>query len=70
MKKTKISDYLFTIRALSTEDGGGYSIEFPDLPGCMSDGKTIEEAMSNGQDAVACWIAAAKESGRLIPKPG
>jgi antitoxin HicB len=36
----------------------------------MSDGETIEEAIRNGQDAVACWIAAAKESGRTIPKPG
>lgn len=70
MKKTKIPDYPFTIRHLSMEDGGGYLIEFPDLPGCMSDGETIEEAIKNGQDAVACWIAAARESGRTIPKPG
>ena len=31
----------FTVRPLS--EGGGYLIEFPDLPGCMSDGETIEE---------------------------
>jgi antitoxin HicB len=70
MKKIKVPDYPFTIRHLSAEEGGGYLIEFPDLPGCMSDGETIEEAIQNGQDAVACWIAAAKESGRAIPKPG
>ncbi len=70
MKKIKISDYPFTIRHLSTEEGGGYLIEFPDLPGCMSDGETIEEAIKNGQDALSCWIAAAKESKRPIPKPG
>ena len=70
MKKEKISDYPFTIQHLSLEDGGGYLIEFPDLPGCISDGDTIEEAISNGHDAIACWIAAAKESGRKIPKPG
>jgi antitoxin HicB len=56
------SNYLFTIRQLSKEDGGGYLIEFPDLPGCMSDGETIEEAVANGHDAIICWINAAKEA--------
>lgn len=70
MKKTKILDYPFTIHHLPLEDGGGYLIEFPDLPGCMSDGDTPEEAIENGRDAVACWISAAKASGRKIPKPG
>ena len=60
MKKEKTPDYPFTIRHLSKEDGGGYLIEFPDLPGCMSDGETIEEAIANGQDAVSCWIKAAR----------
>jgi len=32
-EKRKILDYLFTIRHLSKEDGGGYLIEYPDLPG-------------------------------------
>lgn len=66
----KTPDYPFTIRQLTQEEGGGFLIEFPDLPGCMSDGETVEEAIDNGKDAVACWIAAAKEAGRDIPKPG
>lgn len=70
MKKEKILDYPFTIRHLSKEDGGGYLIEFPDLPGCMSDGETIEEAIANGHDAVTCWISAAQEAHRPIPHPG
>lgn len=70
MKKEKILDYPFTIRHLSKEDGGGYLIEFPDLPGCMSDGETIAEAIANGHDAVMCWVSAAKEANRSIPKPG
>ena len=63
----KIS-YSFNIRPLSKEEGGGFLIEYPDLPGCMSDGETIEEAIANGQDAVTCWIEAAKASNREIPK--
>jgi antitoxin HicB len=70
MSNTKISEYPFIIRHLSNEDGGGYLIEFPDLPGCMSDGETIEEAIENGQDAIKAWIEAAKEMSRPIPHPG
>lgn len=62
-------NYLFTVRHLSEEEGSGYLIEFPDLPGCMSDGETIEEAIENGADAVACWIDAAKAANRDIPNP-
>ena len=70
MNKSQILDYPFTIRHLSQEEGGGYLIEFPDLPGCFSDGETIENAVENGCDAVSCWIAAANELGRSIPRPG
>lgn len=58
------------MRHLSKEDGGGYLIEFPDLPGCMSDGETPEEAITNGQDAVKMWIETAKELKKSIPEPG
>lgn len=68
--KSQYIDYPFTIRHLSKNEGGGYLIEYPDLPGCMSDGETIDEAIENGKDAVACWIAAAKKAKRHIPFPG
>jgi len=62
-------EYSFTIRHLTQEEGGGYFIEFPDLPGCISDGETIEQAIENGEDAVDCWLAAAKLAGKEIPPP-
>jgi antitoxin HicB len=62
-------EYRFTIRPLTPDEGGGYLIEFPDLPGCMSDGETIEQALINGQDAKAGWIAAMHEAGRPVPPP-
>lgn len=65
----KSLDYPFTMHPLSEDEGGGYLIEFPDLPGCMSDGATPEEALSNGADAVQCWIEAMREAGRLVPGP-
>jgi antitoxin HicB len=39
------TQYRFTVRPLTEDEGGGYLIEFPDLPGCISDGETIEEAL-------------------------
>ena len=36
--------YRYILKPLPEEDGGGYLIEFPDLPGCISDGETPEEA--------------------------
>jgi antitoxin HicB len=66
----KHADYPFELRPLSEEEGGGWLVTYPDLPGCMSDGDTPEEAMANGKDALAAWIKAADEVGREIPKPG
>jgi antitoxin HicB len=63
-------EYPAVIRPLSAEEGGGYLIEYPDLPGCRSDGKTITEAIASGADAMACWIAAMKADGRIVPAPG
>jgi antitoxin HicB len=65
-----VPEYPFTIRHLSKKEGGGYLIQFPDLPGCMSDGETLDEAIANGKDAVQAWLHAAKEMNKPIPKAG
>ena len=62
-------EYTVIVEPLSAEDGGGFIATVPDLPGCMSDGETPEEAIANTQDAIAAWIEAAKDLGRNIPKP-
>ena len=49
-------DYAVVIERLPDSDGGGYVAYVPDLPGCMSDGETREEAARNVEDAIACWI--------------
>ena len=61
--------YPFNISVLSIEEGGGYLIEFPDLPGCISDGDTIDEAIANGEDALFCWIETSKQHGDEVPQP-
>jgi len=43
--------------------------EVPELAGCMSDGKTYQEALQNTEIVVQEWIETAKELGRDIPRP-
>ena len=61
--------YPIMIRPLTEEDGGGYLAEVPDLPGCMGDGETIEEALHDVESAIHSWIQAAKEFGDPVPRP-
>ena len=49
-------EYRIVIEPLPPEDGGGFVAYVPDLPGCMSDGETREEAAHNISDAIECWI--------------
>ncbi len=58
--------YKFTIYP-AEEDG--YVIEIPDLPGCLSQGETIEEAIANIEDAKKCWLETSLENGIDIPEP-
>lgn len=62
--------YPFELTLLDAEDGLGYLITFPDLPGCLSDGETVEEAIRNGADAEKAWLQAARKWGDPIPQPG
>jgi len=48
---------------------GGYVVRLPDLPGCMSQGDTVEEAMEMIRDAQRGWIEVMLENGRPIPEP-
>jgi len=66
-KRIDTSTYPFTIRPLSEAEGGGYLIEFPDVPGCISDGGTPDEAIRNGRDALKACLATMREFGAFLP---
>ena len=66
---SKLTDYPFEVRPLSSEEGGGYLISFPDFAECISDGETVEEAMENGRDALKATIAALKAKKLPVPAP-
>ena len=61
--------YPFRIEPLAADEGGGFVIRFPDLPGCMSDGATYEETIENGREAFHSWIEAQLADGKPIPRP-
>jgi predicted RNase H-like HicB family nuclease len=52
-----------------SEEDGAYLAEVPELPGCMADGKTYHEALSNAERVIREWIETATELGRPIPQP-
>lgn len=49
------------------ENGDGYTVELPDLPGCVSEGDTLADAILMGTDAASGWILDELEDGNEIP---
>ena len=52
-----------------SEKYGHFIAEVPELPGCMSDGKTYSETLSNVEEVMAEWLDSCQELGREIPVP-
>lgn len=65
----KFEDYPIQIAPLPADDGGGYLVTFPDLPGCIADGETIDEAISESKDAFEAWAMAEQQDKGELPKP-
>lgn len=61
--------YRIALRPVTAAEGGGWLAAVPELPGCMSDGDTPQQALDNVMDAIACWIEAAEGDGRPVPAP-
>jgi len=49
------------------EEEGGYSVEFPDLKGCITQGETLEEAIEMAEDAALGWLLDELENGAEVP---
>jgi predicted RNase H-like HicB family nuclease len=52
----------------SNEDDA-FLAEVPELPGCMPDGQTYQEALANAEVVMHEWVETAKETGKPIPEP-
>jgi predicted RNase H-like HicB family nuclease len=58
-KKVKVLEYN---AIFAPEDGGGFSVHVPNLPGCISEGDTFEEAEANIKEAIELYLEDADES--------
>ena len=63
------SNYEIRVKALPSDEGGGFLAWVPDLPGCMSDGNTPAEAIENATRAIDEWIDEAVRLNRAVPAP-
>ena len=52
-----------------SEEDAAFLVEAPELPGCMADGETYEEAVKHAQIVIGEWIETAISLGRTIPEP-
>jgi predicted RNase H-like HicB family nuclease len=52
-----------------SEEDNAFIAEVPELPGCMADGATYQEALANVEVVIQEWIETAQELGRSIPEP-
>lgn len=57
-----------TYPAIFYEGDGGYAVEIPDLPGCVSGGETLAEAILMGTDAASGWVLDELEDGKPVPR--
>lgn len=67
-----LSEYMSkSYRMELTEDRteGGFTVSFPELPGCITCGETADKAIANALDAKKAWLEAAIEDGIEIPEP-
>jgi predicted RNase H-like HicB family nuclease len=52
---------------IEADESGGYVVSCPSLPGCYSQGETIDEALANIREAIELYIEVLEEDGKPIP---
>lgn len=55
--------------ALFSPEDSGYSVEFPDLPGCCTCGDSLEESLSMAKDALSLFLVELEDEKQDIPEP-
>jgi predicted RNase H-like HicB family nuclease len=52
-----------------SDEDSAYIADVPELPGCMAHGASHAEALASAEEAIALWVDAARDAGRVIPQP-
>ena len=67
-----LNEYLampYRMEIVEDREEGGFVVSFPELPGCITCGETLETAVANAQDAKKAWLEAALADGVMIQEP-
>jgi predicted RNase H-like HicB family nuclease len=64
-----MNKYKYELVIYWSNDDNAFIVEVPELPGCMADGATYAEAVTNVEEIIDTWIETALSLGREIPKP-
>lgn len=64
-----MNDIRYEMIVFWSKEDQAYVVEVPELPGCMADGATYQEAVSNAELIIRQWMEVAREEGRDIPEP-
>lgn len=59
----------YPLEIIPDSDEGGFVGSYPDLPGCLTCGETMEDVVRNAEDAKRAWLTAALEEGLVIHEP-
>jgi antitoxin HicB len=59
----------FALMITPDTQSGGYVAHFPDLPGCVTVGESLEEVVAMANDAKNAWITAVHKAGKTVPQP-
>ena len=54
---------------LIESEAGVYGVVFPDLPGCVAVGLSIDESLRNAEEALRDWVECTEEAGEAVPVP-
>jgi antitoxin HicB len=67
-ERNYMSQYSYTIILEPDENEGGYTVTVPSLPGCVTQGETMEEAIAMAKDAILLFIETLVAEGEPIPQ--
>ena len=62
-----MSHYSYTVELYPDKEEGGYTAIVPSLPGCITQGPTIEKTLKRVKEAITGYIECLKEDGKAVP---
>jgi len=63
-----MSNYRYTIILHPDQEEGGYTVTVPTLPGCITQGDTMDEAIAMAKDAIRLHIESLQAEGQPVPQ--